>query len=86
MALPVTAILCARGRSHALLCAVWVVVAGLLAAWFTLPEAVPFQAAALAATAGGMRRPSVRRERYRRPAPSTRVLFTQASRRSPEWC
>jgi hypothetical protein len=62
LALPVTAILYARRRSNALLCAVWVVVAGLLAAWFTLPEAVPFQAAALAATAGGLRRPSIRRE------------------------
>ncbi|WP_158043805.1 hypothetical protein [Skermanella pratensis] len=55
-ALPVTAILCARRRSRALLCAVWVAVAGLLAAWFTLPVAVPFQAVAFAATAGGVRR------------------------------
>ena len=30
MVLPLTAILCARRRSHALLCSVWVVVAGLL--------------------------------------------------------
>jgi len=77
MALPVTAILCARKRSHALLCAVWVVVAGLLAAWFTLPEAVPFQAAALAATAGGMRRSSNRRETSpARHAPYTHVIYT----------
>ena len=62
LALPVTAILCARRRSHVVLCAVWVVVAGLLAAWFTLPEAVPFQAAALAATAGGLPRPSRNRD------------------------
>jgi hypothetical protein len=73
LALPVTAILCARRRSHALLCSVWVVVAGLLAAWFTLPEAVPFQAAALAATAGGMRRSSIRRA----VSPSPRALYTR---------
>jgi hypothetical protein len=75
MALPVTAILCARRRSHALLCAVWVVVAGLLAAWFTLPEAVPFQAAALAATAGGMRRPPRVRKAAARTL-YTRVVYT----------
>lgn len=57
-ALPVMAILCARRRSRALLCAVWVAIAGLLAAWFTLPVAVPFQAVAFAATAGGVRRRS----------------------------
>jgi hypothetical protein len=73
LALPVTAILCARRRSHALLCGVWVVVAGLLAAWFTLPEAVPFQAAALAATAGGMRRSSIRRV----ASPGPRALYTR---------
>ena len=73
MVLPVTAILCARRRSHALLCGVWVVVAGLLAAWFTLPEAVPFQAAALAATAGGMRRSRIRRV----ASPAPRVLYTR---------
>jgi hypothetical protein len=73
LALPVTAILCARRRSHALLCGVWVAVAGLLAAWFTLPEAVPFQAAALAATAGGLRRSSVRRA----ASPGIRALSTR---------
>jgi hypothetical protein len=50
-----------------------VVVAGLLAAWFTLPEAVPFQAAALAATAGGMRRSSVRRT----ASPPARALYAR---------
>ncbi|EWY41509.1 hypothetical protein N825_27840 [Skermanella stibiiresistens SB22] len=56
LALPITAILCARRRSDGLVCAVWVAIAGLMAAWFTLPIAVPFQAVAFAATAGGARR------------------------------
>ena len=76
LALPVTAILCARRRSNALICAVWVVVAGLLAAWFTLPEAVPFQAAALAATAGGLRRPSGTQESRLPSSLYKRALYT----------
>lgn len=51
--IPAVSILMAQRRNLLVAASGWLLTAGLMAAWFMLPMCVPFQALALAATAGG---------------------------------